>query len=266
MIGRLCSVWLVAILTLGSASPAGAQLAAPGPTRSAERNAREPLDWTPRPGAFEQSLRRRHGNPLYAPSRRRVSPDELRSAIIRDAAEAREALADFMNLALQQRKLGRLDDPGDIDAAVARFEDQIRRARGVAGEASKLADELRRIRAQLMQTWREGNAQADDVQRELDEIEESQRRRAPIENNSFVAQLLRDDSPIADADLAPALLSEDIDTIELAMSQLGPKRRRAVRRDALAVVSYVRLEGAEIEGFDAKLEALSGGRRRAPGN
>lgn len=240
---------VVTCLLIAAAGVAGAQLEAP-PAAAPQ------LDWSANPGAFELSLQRRYRNPLYAPSRRRVTPSQHRAAVIRDAGEAREALADFMDLALKQRRLARLDDPAEIDAAVARFEDEIRRNRGIGGEASKLADELQRIRALLLSSWRERNADSEAVQVELDEIQESLTRKARVENSDFVAQMLRKDTPIESSDLASALLSEDVATIKLAMSQLGNQRRRKVRRDALAVVSYVRLGGARIEGFDARLEAL----------
>jgi hypothetical protein len=263
MIRRLAKACRFAALTLALAGAAFAQSPGPGaaPSRALDRPvAAQPLDWTAQPGAFEASLRRRYGNPLYAPSRRRVGRDELRSAVIRDAAEAREALAEFMNLALQHRKLARLEDAGEIDAAVARFGKQIRVARGIGGEASKLADELQRIRSQLLASWRERNADSPEVQRELDEIEQSLAARAPVENSTFVAQLLRKDSPIGRADLAPALLSQDVDTIRLAMRQLDAGRRDLARRNAPAAVSYVRLEGAQIEDFDARVAALTGSR------
>jgi hypothetical protein len=261
MIRRLFSACLILGLALCWAALSQAQeREARRSPMPAQAKAAKSLDWTPQPGAFEQSLRRRYHNPLYAPSRRRVSSQELQRAIIRDAGEARAVLADFMNLALQQRRMARLDDPADIDAAVADFKAQIRRARGVGGEAAKLADELILIRSQLMTSWRERNADAAELQRELDEIDKSLRRSAPVENNSFVAQLLRDDTPTATADLAPALLSEDVDTIRLAMRKLDSGRASRARRDAPAVVSYVRLAGAEIEGFDARLEALTSSR------
>lgn len=256
---------LAAAACLGPALPASAQPAAADPESTLPAPV-EVLDWTSNPGAFENSLLRRYENPLFPPSRRSVSEAELKSAIIRDADDAREVLADFVDLALEQRRMARLDDAADIEEALRQLDDAIARATAVGGEAFKLSRQLQKIRLELVSGWLADNPDDAAIQSALARFEEELAGRRALENNPFIAQLFRKDGPTSDEDLAAALLSEDVATIEQAMPLLEPARWMAVQRSSPAVVSYASFGKAEIPDLDAKLQALKTGdpRRRNP--
>ncbi|MEO2236927.1 MAG: hypothetical protein ABGW95_01600, partial [Candidatus Poseidoniia archaeon] len=149
------------------AAPVAAQLGDAAQPKGAARTEAEDfaelpgdgLDWTANPGAFERSLRRRDQNPLFPPARRFVTPDELRSAIIQDAGDARQVLLEFVDLALKQRRLGRLSDAGEIREALARVDQSIRSTAETGGSAYRLAAQMQQIRSQLLMKWRETNAE-----------------------------------------------------------------------------------------------------------
>lgn len=241
---------------LGSGLPAGAEGALAQPAMPIVR---ERLEWTPNPGAFEQELRRRIGNPLFSPERQIVRAEELRAAKIRDAADARAVLSDVVDLSLDRAKLARAESLDEMRPAMKRYQGLLRTAMGVGGEGTQLAESLRRSRATLIEQWREAHEDAPEILGALEEIERSGQLDEPASTNTFAAQLLRDDGPIAPGELTPALLSESPETIDIVLGTFDRAKRSQVRLAGLELIRNLQSLGVEIEGEQAKVDLLTAG-------
>lgn len=216
----------------------------------------EPLDWTPNPGAFEQELRRRVSNPLYPVERQVVRPAELKAAKIRDASDARAVLSEFVDLSLDRRKLAWVKTGEEIELALARYQTVRLAVIGVGGEALSLVGGLNLSRAALIEQWRVAHRDHPEILAALDSVAESDALGDSAAHNEFAAQLQREDGPILADELAPALLSETPDTIEVVLATLSPKQRSAFRIQALDLISSLQGLGVAIEDEQAKVDLL----------
>src|SRR5437879_5488623 len=55
-----------------------------------------PIAWSSRPGCFERHLQRRHNNPLFPPSRRIVTQEEVTAAHIADLRNRQDFMAKYI--------------------------------------------------------------------------------------------------------------------------------------------------------------------------
>jgi hypothetical protein len=211
------------------------------------------LDWTPLPGAFELELRRRHANPLFPSARQVVTKADLKRAKVQDAADAWDALDDFISLELGRKKLARLETVEEVDAALIRIEGVGRRLMEVGGQAERLADPLRQLRAELIEHWRTQHA---DDPAFIKTLTAADRSRSYAVSNAFVAQLLRDDGPIGKKEWPAAILSESPQTITTVMAALSAARRSEVQRKGSALLRRLDERGIDVDDSDDKLAAL----------
>jgi len=211
------------------------------------------LDWTPLPGAFELELRRRHANPLFPSERQVVTKADLKRAKIQDAADAWDVLDEFISLELGRKKLARLDTVKEVDAALIRIEGVSRRLMEVGGQAERLADPLRQLRAELIENWR---AQHADDPVFIKTLTDANRSRSLAVSNLFFAQLLRQDGPIDKAEWPAAILSESPRTIASTLAALSAARRSEVRRKGSALLRRLDERGIAVDDSDDKLAAL----------
>ena len=90
----------------------------------------------------------------------------------------------------------------------------------------------------------------------LDNVVASDTFDDPATRNEFAAQLLRDDGPILAGELAPALLSEPPDTIELVLATLSPEQRSEIQIVGLELIRNLQGLGVELKDEQAKLDLL----------
>jgi len=267
----VCGIWLVTLIAL----PPLALGQTPSPGRSDGFDAREaaeargtgtlgsdpePLDWTQHPGAFEQELRRRVGNPLFSAKRQVVQPADLKAAKIRDASDARRVLSEFVDLSLDRRTLARAKTIEEMDLALARYESFLQTAMGVGGEVASLVGALDMSRAALIEQWRSAHKDHYEILAGLDRLLKSDALADPaIHNathNEFAAQLQREDGPIRADELAPSLLSETPDTIEMVLATLPSEQRYEIQILALELIRNLQSLGLVVEDEQAKLDLL----------
>lgn len=211
------------------------------------------LDWTPLPGAFELALRRRHANPLFPTERQFVGEADLKGAKIQDAADAWEVLDDFLSVQLGRKKLARLRTADEVGKALKRIDSVVRRTLEVGGQASRLTEPLRVLRADLLEEWRAPSLEDEALAKLLKGASQSRR---PGESDLFVAQLLRKNSPIESGEWAAAILSEPPSTIAVAMSALSRKRRSSVQREGTALLRRLDELGVEVNDSGEKRAVL----------
>ena len=227
------------------------------PARAADPRSRssapEGLEWSESPGTFEQDLMRRQGNPLYAPPRRRIGRSELIAAKRRDAERMWKALELYIDLATAKKRMARLDDAVEIDAALLELDRETLRAIEVGGEAYRLADALQGISGWLVGEWNTGAGDDPDVSALLSAREGLPKIDADSKSLRFVTQLEMKDGPIQDFERAAALLSLEKDTIAKVMADLGPQWRRKMADQSRELAADLNSEGVDVEGIDSKL-------------
>lgn len=213
-----------------------------------------PISWSEKCGCFERQLQRRHMNALFPVERRTISRAELLEASMKDWNDLRQLQSDAAKL-FDEVKSGPKQKPYseflDLREAVERL---ILRAAEIGPIADQQRDALRHVYDSIVDVLRkdcpsEHRAQLEDA---LAHSEKYQREWA----NQFVKQLKRNDTPIANDELVPSLLTEDVETVRFFASIL----EEAVRKDtydlAVTLISDAQSEGYTVAQAEEKLQAL----------
>ena len=219
-------------------------------------NAESRLLWSDNPGAYEQHLIRRHDNPLFPKNRRVINQSEIDVARKRDIDDYKILEHRFLKLLEEIVEQPSLVDVNTIDNFRKVVDKLIPDAMGVGGKANDIAMKTRELRQSLIASWSRGVSVTAEAKQALEEAELYYHENAPNFEIPFIAQMGRDNSPIPNYEVVPALLMEEPDTIAMVISWLEPNKLAAVQQAALQVLKSALDEGAQIQNLDLILEAL----------
>ena len=187
------------------------------------------LQWSDHPGCFERHLQRKYKNPLFPPEARIVTQEQIDTAREKDRLEAEEfreqigtALKPLKDLTAENRAI-----PTTVLFNCRRRIDELfHRAAQLGGNLSQERGKLRKmqsivtemvaslpLKAELRQEWSEAVAMKTQFQNQF-------------ENNCFLAQALRSDSPITSGEFAAALLTEEPEVIRTVVELLDQRDER----------------------------------------
>lgn len=127
---------------------------------------------------------------------------------------------------------------------------------GVGGKANSIAMKTKELRQSLITSWSKGVPGNAEAKRALVTAELFYQENAPTFEIPFVAQMVRDDSPIPTNEVVPALLMEKPDTIAMVVGLVEHNKRQAFQQGAFRVLKSALDEGAQFQNMDAILEAL----------
>ena len=170
--------------------------------------------WTADPGCYEYHLHCRYRNPLFPAHRTEIVEAEVMEAQERDSGERMQFCKEVHALVIEMWE--RLRD-GDVRISdslhfLERVSELIERAGQIGGD---LSDE-KRILTKLMNALNhdlEGfsKGEGEEAVEHYSELHESVRNGARLFLNPFIAQMMREQSPILLEDVLPRLLSENIE-------------------------------------------------------
>lgn len=212
------------------------------------------LVWSSNPGAHELHLKRRHNNPYFSISRRKVSGNELAEAKAMDAQDHALCKAQLIELISGIRATSPAT-VGDLQDYRERLEQLVEFCVGSAGPAGEIAGEATKLREALIADMRQAFAGDNDKLRYIDDADSLHKRNNRTFHVPLMAQLLRKDSPIPSGETIASLLSEDPATIATVMATVQDP---GLRENTLRIFLGVRMDGYVDPQFGEKLSAISG--------
>lgn len=204
------------------------------------------------PGCRERHLRRKLDNPLFAPEERGTSLEALDAEQRRDDDELSAFLESVKQLVTRVSQLSPDSDTREVvelkKQADAHYEqclglpgDQ----RRVKGALIKLITELTRLNMQTLH----------DTQSLVALQDEQVKRLAHFTRLEFpvTGDICREQSPLADGDLVPTLLSEPPDALNAALGLFDAERVSTIRDEARALIAARRAEGHDLSRAEKSL-------------
>jgi hypothetical protein len=200
-------------------------------------------------------LQRRYRNPLFPENRRHVLPAEVDAARARDRAEAQAFRDDFQALLHEAAHL-----PANVDQErLLALKDRIDRLTllGMSLGIDIAAEQagLRRLQEVVIASLRAATAGDILAQAELDKEQAAHALHTALLEHPVVAQLLRAESPIADDELLPTLLSESEAALRAVLQLFDAAQTTDLLTQANALVDAL---GPDVEppGMRARLRIL----------
>lgn len=192
--------------------------------------------FSPHPGAHERQLIRCADNPLFQEKRRQVIQIEVTQAQRRDAEEANRFHTDFRDLL--QRAID-LDPQADSEVILKLKEDldhAYERCCGLGGDSREIKAALRKLLVPVMQAVWHGAANDPEAQANLREEELAREAHFQLLEHTFIADLIRPDSPIGPDELIRSLLSESAENVAAALELFDADQLVILCRDARALL------------------------------
>lgn len=207
------------------------------------------------PGCRERHLRRKLDNPLFAPAERRTTLEELDTEQRRDDDELSAFLESVKTLVSRVGELSPDSDTREVVELKAHADSHYEQCLGLPGDQRrvkaaliKLITELTRLNMRTLQ----------DTQSLVALQEEQIKRLAHFTRLEFpvTGDICREQSPLAEGDLVPTLLSEPPDALNAALGLFDAERVGDIRDQARALVEERRAEGHDVSRAEENLALI----------
>ncbi len=208
-------------------------------------------------GIRERHLRRRYDNPLFSPARRRITQAELDDARLEDEREYQEFREQFHQLLHEAGEMAGSADTELVLGIKERIEQLYEQCAAFGGDHDKEKQGLLRLNEVIMGAVRRAAGDDPVAMEELEKEQTARQLHLQLLEYPIVADLLRDDTPIAAEDLVPTLLSEDPESVRVVMSLFEPEQQNQLQTEAERLVQHAEREGALEPRARASYEAMA---------
>jgi hypothetical protein len=184
------------------------------------------------PGIREQHLLRKQGNPLFDEDQRTVSSDDIADARLRDGIEKDRFQEVFNTLVGKAADL----EPNAPSETVLEIKEELdqsyQQACALPGNQEPIKSAIRKLVAVIMQAvW---NSVGNDAfaRQQLQDEEIARNEHFQLQELPLVAALMHPDSPIAENELIPSLLSEPEESLIPTMQIFDENQIAQIYNDA----------------------------------
>jgi len=180
------------------------------------------------PGRHERLLRRQFDNPLFGETN--VEPFDIQEARREDSEEVEAFINSFRDLVKQVTEL---KPSAEVDG-VLKLKESLDKAyeasAGLAGDQAEIREMIKRLLSMMMQSmWKAVGNDAMGISK-LEMEEQARQAHFALLEHPFIADLLSPDSVINEALMVPCLLSEQAETVVLAVQLFDPEQQQLVYR------------------------------------
>ncbi|MET0110677.1 MAG: hypothetical protein ABW084_17400 [Candidatus Thiodiazotropha sp.] len=186
------------------------------------------LLFSERPGRHERHLLRKYDNPLFPEAARQLTQAQLREAQRRDHEELVAYIGDLRGLVGEAVALGPHEQSDLILGLKERLDQAYETACRLADDQTPNKEAIKKLVEVIMRSVWKGSGNDTLAHQELEQEEIARRAHYELLESPLVADLLDPESPIAQDELLPALLSADQTEFEAAVTLFDP-----VQLDAL---------------------------------
>lgn len=214
------------------------------------------LCFSARPGAYERHLQRRAGNPLFRLADTHLLQAEVDQARARDQQDLHAFIEAFQDTVKQAAAL---DGSVDSDIVLKLREDLENlyvSCSSLAGELQQFQEALRKLIQLCMHSIRSGAEEDPQALKKLDDEEAARQLYFELLKTPMIADLVRNDGLIAEAELIPSLLSEEPDTLQRVLQLFNTEQIDALLEQTRSFVAALEEDLRFISRAQEKLAAM----------
>lgn len=207
------------------------------------------------PGCRERHLRRKLGNPLFEPGDRDTTAAELDAEQRRDDDELSAFLSAVKSLVARVGALSPDSDTSEVVALKKQADAYYEQCLGLPGDQRRVKAALIKLITELtrlnMQTLHDTQALVELQDEQVKRLAHFTRLEFPV-----TGDICRDQSPLAEGDLVPTLLSEPAEALNAALSLFGAERVSTIRTEAESLIRERRAEGHDMSRAEESLAVI----------
>jgi len=188
-------------------------------------------------GIREQHLLRKKDNPLFDESERDVSNEVLARARMEDGVEMDAFMADFQSLVERSVALEPNTPSETILEIKERLDHSYQQCCALPGDQTAVKTAIRKLIETIMRAVESGIGNDAYARQQLEEEALARELHFKLQELPLVAALTAANSPIAENELIPSLLSEPAETLALTLQLFDDTQMAAIFNDASTFIS-----------------------------
>ena len=188
-------------------------------------------------GIREQHLLRKKDNPLFGESERNVSNEVLARARMEDGVEMDTFMADFQSLVERAVALEPNTPSETILEIKERLDHSYQQCCALPGDQTAVKTAIRKLIETIMRAVESGIGNDAYARQQLEEEALARELHFKLQELPLVAALTAANSPIAENELIPSLLSEPAETLALTLQLFDDTQMAAIFNEASTFIS-----------------------------
>jgi len=210
-------------------------------------------------GRRERMLKRQFRNPLFIPACGdvQIEPFDIQDARKQDAADVDQFINEFRGLVQQVTEL---EPSADVEL-VLKIKESLDKAyetsAGLAGDQDEIREMIKRLLALMMKSmWTAVGNDAQGISK-LEMEEQARQAHFALLERPFIADMLAPDSQISEKLLVPSLLSEDADSMSLAVQLFDPEQQQLIYQQGAELIKGLESSDERVQMAQQRLEELA---------
>lgn len=211
--------------------------------------------FSPRAGRRERMLKRQFQNPLFGDTA--IEPFDIQDARRQDAEDVEAFIGEFRQLV---EAVTRLEPSAETDQ-VLKLKEQLDKAyetsAGLAGDQEELKTMIMRLLGLMMQgMWKAVGNDAQGISK-LEMEEQARQAHFSLLEHAFIADLLSPESLIDESLMVPSLLSEDAQTVALAIQLFEPEQQQLIYQQAKSLLQSKDPQHPRVQQAQQRLDEIA---------
>jgi hypothetical protein len=197
------------------------------------------LKFSEQPGPRERHLKRKAGNLLFPEDRRAVSQQDIEQARQQDDMELISFMNDFQLLVQEAIDLKPDTDSETVLSLKERLDQSYAHCCTLPGDQTQIKQAVKKLIDAVMAAVRSGAA---NDQKALNELEKEQQAREihfDLHEHKLVADLMLEESPIAQDELIASLLTEDEQGLSATLNLFEEEALSAIYQQAKELLQSI---------------------------
>jgi len=183
-------------------------------------------------GIREQHLLRKKDNPLFEASERDVSNEVLAKARMEDGVEMDAFMSEFQTLVQRAAALEANTPSETILEIKEQLDRSYQQCCALPGDQAAVKAAIRKLIETIMRAVESGIGNDAYAQRKLEEEVLARELHFKLQELPLVAALTAENSPVAEKELVPSLLSEPAETLALTLQLFDESQMAAIFNEA----------------------------------
>jgi hypothetical protein len=208
------------------------------------------------PGLRERQLQRRYRNPLFPAGQQHVTQEQVDAVRLQDNQEVQQFGESLQALLMDVSRFSAREETDKILQTKEKADKLYEQCIGLAGEHERERQGLLKLNDVIMAAIR---AAAGQDPMAMDELEKEQQARdihLALLEYRLVADILRPDNNLKEDELLPTILSEDEESIHMAMTLFSHEQRQLLQQQAEELKQKLQQDGTFDEPMQKKFSAL----------
>jgi len=206
-------------------------------------------------GRRERMLKRQFQNPLFGETQ--IEPFDIQEARREDAQDVERFVNGFRDLVQKVTELEAGADSGDVLKLKESLDKTYETSAGLAGDQDEIRGMIKRLLSIMMQSmWKAVGNDAQGISK-LEMEEHARKAHFTLLEHPFIADLLSPENIIGEKFMVPCLLSEQAETVGLAMQLFEPEQQQLIYQQAVDLLKGLDKDNERVQHAQQRLNEIA---------